>query len=153
MKTRRLSLTAALLGLFTLAGGTAAHACKYCWAAEAAAGDLSQQSLLPQDQANNPPGSFPLDSTISQFKPAPALATLATPPPAGSIATSAADLRPATAPAVVASPAPAVVSPAAQSSIAQAHGSGHYADAGLLSLAAVGGVFCWRTRRKSGSAR
>ena len=150
MNTRRLSLTVALLGLSTLLGASAANACKYCWAAEAAAGDLSQQALLQQDQANASAGAFPLDNTISQFKPAAAPAALATPPPADSIVTSAADLRlTAKVPAVK---APVVTTPA-QANAAPAPRSGHYADAGLLGLAAVGGVFCWRTRRKTGSRR
>lgn len=149
MKPRRLSLTVALLGVSMLVGVNAARACKYCWAAEAAAGDLSQQALLQQDQTA-PPGTFPLDSTISQFKPAPAPATLATPPPTGSIVTSAADLRTTTVvPTAKISFAPATV----QSAVAPTRASGHFADAGLLGLATVGGVFCWRTRRKTGPGR
>ena len=145
MNTRRLSLTVALLGLSTLIGASPANACKYCWAAEAAAGDLSQQALLQQDQANSTAGAFPLDTTISQFKPAAVPAALATPPPAGSIATSAADLRPIiTKAASVKVPA---VTATSQVVAASAPKSGHYADAGLLGLAAVGGVFCWRTLR------
>ena len=150
MNIRCLSLTVALLGLSTLLGTSVASACKYCWAAEAAAGDLSQQALLQQDQANTTPGAFPLDNAISQFKPAAAPAALATPPPAGSVVTSAADLRPVTkAPAVQALAVSAPVVAAA----APVPKSGHYADAGLVGLAAVGGVFCWRTRRKPGSER
>ncbi len=149
MKTRRLTLTVALLGVSMLVGTSAARACKYCWAAEAAAGDLSQQALLQQDQAA-PPGTFPLDSTISQFKPAPAPATLATPPPTGSIVTSAADLRATT---VVPTAKVSFTSAAAQSAVAPVRASGHFADAGLLGLATMGGVFCWRTRRKTDSSR
>ena len=150
MNTRRLSLTVALLGLSTLLGASAANACKYCWAAEAAAGDLSQQALLQQDQVNASAGAFPLDNTISQFKPAAAPAALATPPPAGSIATTAADLRPAKIGAPVQAPVVSAIAPVAAAPIPK---SGHYADAGLLGLAAAGGVFCWRTRRKTGSGR
>ncbi len=150
MNTRRLSQTVALLGLSTLLGASAAKACKYCWAAEAAAGDLSQQALLQQDQAATPAGAFPLDNTISQFKPAAAPTALATPPPADSVVTNADGLR-VTAKVPVA-PAP-VVPVAAPVALASVPKSGHYADAGLLGLAAVGGVFCWRTRRKAGSER
>lgn len=140
MKTRRFSLTVALLGFSVLAGGVTAHACKYCWSAERAASEYTQQSMLPQGPANNPPGAFPLDSTISQFQPAAAPTALATLPADGSVVTSSAGLRTATAPNAAAVARPAQV-------------AGHYADAGLLGLAAVGGVFCWRTRRKTGSDR
>ena len=149
MNTRRLSLTVALLGLSTLLGVSAANACKYCWAAEAAAGDLSQQALLQQDQANTPAGAFPLDNTIGQFKPAAAPAALATPPPAGSIVTNAADLRPAATTPVAKVSAVMASAPVA----APVPKSGHYADAGLMGLVAAGGVFCWRTRRKTVSER
>ncbi len=149
MNTRRLSLTVALLSLSTLFGASVASACKYCWAAEAAGADYAQQTMLPQGQADTPPGAFPLDNTIGQFKPA-APAALATPPPTGSIVTNAADLRPAVqAPAVKAAAAIATI----QTAAAPVPKSGHYADAGLMGLAAVGGVFCWRTRRKTGSER
>ncbi len=144
MKIRRSILTVALLGVSTLVGVNAARACKYCWAAEAAAGDMSQQALLAQDQANTAPGAFPLDGAISQFKPTAAPTALATPPPAGSIATNAADLRPAKAPVALKATASVATRPAA---------SGHFADAGLLGLATAGGVFCWRTRRKAGPER
>ncbi len=61
-------------------------------AAEAAAGDLAASPAAAGPE-HATPGGFPLDSTISQFQPAPASAMLATPPPTGSIVTSAADLR------------------------------------------------------------
>lgn len=138
MKNRRHSPLVALLGLSLLVGGSAARACKYCWSAERAASEYTQQSMLPQGPADNPPGAFPLDSTINQYKPS-ALAAL---PPGSAIVTSASDLRPTRVSAPVAVASAVIQSPRA---------AGHYADAGLLGLAAVGGVFCWRTRRKTGS--
>ena len=152
MNTRSLSLTVALLGLSVLAGGLNARACKYCWSAEMAASEATQQSMLPQGPANNPPGAFPLDNAISQFAPTAAPSALATPPPAGSIVTSAADLRPTTATTAISSSPPAPVAVASSAHL-PARAAGHYADAGLLGLAAVGGVFCWRTRRKTGFNR
>ncbi len=161
MNTRRLSQTVALLGLSTLLGASAARACKYCWAAEQAGADYAQQTMLPSGQPDTQSGAFPLDGTISQFKPAAAPTALATPPPAGSVVTDAAGLRVAVKAPAAPAPAPVQVaiakpSPVPVQTVAAAPvppKSGHYADAGLLGLAAAGGVFCWRTRRKTDSAR
>ncbi len=109
---------------------------------------------------DNRGGSFPLDASLSQYQAAPVSADLKVAPAADSVATSASALA-AAAPVVVHRPVlppPAVVvkkdpvpvvavkkdaAPAATINSVIAH----WTDACLLGLVAVGGVFCWRTRR------
>ena len=145
MKTRCLLFTVGLLAVLALAGANAARACKYCWSGEnVEAADYARQAMQPPtapDQAN---GAFPLDAAISQFQPAAPSAT-------DKAITSAADLRTVRIAAALPPVAPAFA-PKATAEFAR-RGSTHYADAGLLGLAAVGGVFCWRTRRQTGPAR
>ncbi len=139
MKTSFLCLCAALVFLVS---GQVAGACQYC---EMMASDPEAARFNSQVGAQN----FPLEGVTSQYQaPAPS-ANLAVPPAAASVVTKASDLpttiirRPvAPLPAAAAKPVPAVaavrVNPAASS---------HWADAGLLSLAAAGGLFWLRTRR------
>ncbi len=152
MKTSRLPFTALLLALSALAGVRAASACKYCYSAEnAAAADYARQAMSAPAAPDTTSGAFPLDATINQFQPAPAAATLSAAPAPDKVVTNATDLRAAKAAAL--GTAPTTVASAAPTTVVKGKGSAHYADAGLLGLAAVGGVFCWRTRRKTGPGR
>ena len=152
MNTRRFLLAAGLLAVSALAGAPAARACKYCWSAEnAEAADYARQAMQEASAPKPADGAFPLDGTINQFQPAAQSATLAAPPTASAVVTSGADLRAARAAAANPPPAPKIV-PQATATLAP-RPSNHIADAGLLGLATVGGVFCWRTRRKTGLAR
>ena len=150
MNFHRLTFAAGLLAVLALTGTPTARACKYCWSAENA--DAAEYARQAMQSAAAPPsqpsGAFPLDGAISQFQPA-APATLAAPPDASTVVTSGADLRAARA-ATTTLPIPA---PKGAATITPRPAAPHYADAGLLGLAAVGGVFCWRTRRKTGPVR
>ncbi len=154
MNSHRLTFAAGLLAVLALTGTPAARACKYCWSAENA--DAAEYARQAMQSAAAPPsqpsGAFPLDGAISQFQPA-APATLAAPPDASTVVTSGADLRAARAATTTLPPVPPVSTPKVAATITPRPATPHYADAGLLGLAAVGGVFCWRTRRKTGPVR
>ena len=152
MKSRRLLFAAGLIAISALAGTPAARACKYCWSAEnSEAADYARQAMQAASAPPPADGAFPLDGTISQFQPAAPSAILAAPPTASTVVTSGADLRAARAAATTLPPAPKFTPQAV--AVFAPRSSTHFADAGLLGLATVGGVFCWRTRRKTGSAR
>ena len=145
MKLRRLTLTSGLLAVLALAGVTPARACKYCWSGEnVEAADYARQAMQAPAAPDQTTGAFPLDTTISQFQPT-------VPTAADKAITNAADLRTARS-AITKLPAVPPFTPVATAEFVPRRAA-HYADAGLLGLAAIGGVFCWRTRRQTGFAR
>ena len=146
MNSRCLTFLAGLLAVFSLVGAHSAHACKYCWSGEnAEAADYARQAMQAPSAPSQTAGAFPLDATISQFQPV-------APTAASTPVTNAADLRAARVAATNTTPAP-VFAPKVTAEFAPRRSAPHYADAGLLGLAAAGGVFCWRTRRQTGTVR
>ena len=133
--------------LLLMAAGPAVRACQYCQMA--AAGDPEAARLAAQIHGE----SFPLEGIITRYAPAAPAASLSAPPAAASVATKASDLPTTVLRRATPPPPPAVVPPVpapmlrAASLPTAAVGSGHWADAGLLGVAAVGGLFFWRTRR------
>ena len=129
-----------------MAAAPASRACQYCQMA--AAGDPEAARLAAQIHGE----SFPLEGIITRYAPAVPAANLSAPPTAASVATKASDL-PTTVLRRATPPPPAAVPPVPASMLratslpAATAGSTHWADAGLLGLVAVGGLFFWRTRR------
>ena len=133
--------------LLLMAAGPAGRACQYCQMA--AAGDPEAARLAAQIHGE----SFPLEGIITRYAPAAPDANLSAPPAAASVATKASDL-PTTVLRRATTPPPPVVVPPVPAPMLRATalpdttaGSTHWADAGLLGLVAVGGLFFWRTRR------
>ena len=144
MKRAFSCLCAALL---LMAAGPAVRACQYCQMA--AAGDPEAARLAAQIHGEG----FPLEGIINQYAPTAPSANLSAPPAAASVATKASDLPTTVIRRATPPPPPAAVKPVSAPVVqmpslpAAAAGSAHWADAGLLGLLAVGGLFCWRTRR------
>ena len=136
--------------LLLLAAGPAGRACQYCQMA--AVGDPEAARLAAQIHGE----SFPLEGIITRYAPAAPAANLSAPPTAASVATKASDLPttvirratpplpPAAVPPVPPVPAPMLRATSLPDATA---GSTHWADAGLLGLVGIGGLFFWRTRR------
>ena len=136
-----------LMALLLIGGAAGARACQYC---RMAATNPEAARMAAQIHS----GGFPLDSTINQFQGIVPSATLTAPPTPGEVVTSAADL-----------PVPVARLQALAKEFTQTTKSSaaidttvkmpptapsRWSDAGLLGLAAVGGLFCWRTRRVAG---
>lgn len=140
-----------LLPLLLLAALASADACQYC---RLAATDPEAARMAAMMHS----GGFPLDATINRFQSANPSAVLMGPPTAGSVATSAADL-PATprtagtavetsAKSVAASPITSRTAGTAVPTLKAAPKPVTWADAGLLGMLVIGGLFYWRTRRE-----
>ena len=148
--------------VFAAAGLSTGRTCQYC---RQAYEDPEAGRMVTDNRG----GSFPLNGSLGQYQAVPPSADLKTAPAPDSVATSASALTVpgtsasnASAPVVhrpVLPPPPSAVVPVKVSALAakaptvspdrqiQA-ATAHWADVSLLGLAAAGGVFCWRTRRK-----
>ena len=137
-----------LLALVLMGAKPSGRACQYC---RMAATDPEAARMAAQIHG----GGFPLDATINQFAGIAPAATLTAPPAPDSVATSAADLPVPAArrslpppPTLPVLKAPMLRAPVAVSTReAKTPPPIRWSDAGLLGLAAAGGLFCWRTRR------
>lgn len=153
MSVLRPLLSYLLVACVWLAGAGLVEACQYC---EAAA--YPREPLTGRNPATTY-GDFPLDRAIGQIAPADPTA----PPPGSAITNTPAGKARAAAILAAAGGAPVahatkaggfdgatVVASAAAPVVPRtaARLPSRVADVGLLGLAAAGGVFCWRTRRK-----